>query len=113
MSKVFGPTGMALIDYQKELAMFLCGFLQRTRSATTTYKSLIEGAKEAQKMALTFKTAVGAAVQTDDGEIWRGANVENMSRSLDDHAENRAVLAALERGYKKSQLLSLALVYGS
>jgi cytidine deaminase len=113
MNEVYGPTQTALVNYQRRLETFLRGFAERVSKTSIFYEELIKKSLEAQKRALTFATAVGAAVQTNDGKIWLGANVETRVRSLDDHAEKRAAFAALEQGYPQTQLQAIALVYGS
>lgn len=47
------------------------------------------------------KFPVGAAVLTDDGEVFSGCNVENASLGLTMCAERNAVFQAVARGYRK------------
>jgi cytidine deaminase len=47
------------------------------------------------------KFPVGAAVLTDDGEVFSGCNVENASLGLTICAERNAVFQAVARGYRK------------
>ncbi len=102
-----------LVQLHQDLANFLDTYEERLAHVNLHYKILMEAALDARKKALTFKTAVGAAVETTDGEIFLGANVENISRLLDDHAEKRVILSALESGHAREDMLALALVYGS
>ncbi|MEK9183693.1 MAG: hypothetical protein AAB890_01310 [Patescibacteria group bacterium] len=106
-------TKSKLMEFYKELTDFIDTYEERIVHATLRYGKLIRAALDAQKRALTFRTSVGAAVETIKGEIFLGANVENITRCLDDHAEKRAILLALESGCKREDILALALVYGS
>ena len=108
------PTRMALQQYMTRMLKFAGDFPTYIDLANKRYANLVAEAIHAQKeKARTFKTAVGAAVQIKDGKFFSGGNMEHLARSLDDHAEKRAVLAAVEAGYEKENLLALALVYGS
>ena len=53
--------------------------------------------------------AVGAAVLTDDGKIFLGANIENSSYPLCMCAERNALYNAYCHGYTKNRLIKLAL----
>ena len=72
---------------------------------------LIAKAKEARKLSYSPYShfAVGAAVMTKDGEVFLGANVENSSYPLCMCAERNALYNAMMHGYKKEDLLGLAL----
>ena len=74
-------------------------------------KELINSAIEARKLSYSPYShfAVGAAVLTKDGKVFQGANVENSSYPLCMCAERNALYNALMHGYKKSDLLALAL----
>ena len=75
-------------------------------------EKLLLKAKEARKLSYSPYShfAVGAAVETKDGEIFLGANVENSSYSLCMCAERNALYNAMMHGYKKEDLVGLALV---
>lgn len=74
-------------------------------------RALIEKAKEARSLSYSPYShfAVGAAVLTKDGKVFVGANVENSSYPLCMCAERNALYNAYMNGYKKSDLLALAL----
>lgn len=75
-------------------------------------EKLLLKAKEARKLSYSPYShfAVGAAVETKDGEIFLGANVENSSYPLCMCAERNALYNAMMHGYKKEDLVGLALV---
>ena len=52
--------------------------------------------------------AVGAAVQTSDGRVFTGANVENASYGLSVCAERAAILAAVNAGAKELSAVAVA-----
>ncbi len=53
---------------------------------------------------------VGAALLTDDGTVFWGANIENASFGGTNCAERSAVFAAYSRGYRKENIKALAIV---
>ena len=75
-------------------------------------KELIKKAEEARKLSYSPYShfAVGAAVLTKDGKVFFGANIENSSYPLCMCAERNALYNAMMNGYKKEDLLALALV---
>jgi cytidine deaminase len=75
-------------------------------------KHLIEKASKARERAYApySKFAVGAAVLTEDGHIFTGANVENASYSMTVCAERMAIGAAVNAGDKK--ITALAVIGG-
>lgn len=74
------------------------------------FDSMIEAAHAARRHAHApySKFHVGAAVQTDAGEIFAGCNVENASYGLTTCAERAAVCAAVAAGQK--QIVAVAVV---
>lgn len=54
--------------------------------------------------------AVGAAILTKDGKTYVGANIENSSYPLCMCAERNALYNAMMDGYKKEDLIALAIV---
>lgn len=72
---------------------------------------LIAKAKEARELSYSpysnFK--VGAALLTEDGQIFLGSNVENSSYPLTMCAERNALYNAYMHGYKKDDFVALAL----
>ena len=69
---------------------------------TTDPASLIERAREALDAAYVpySEYRVGAAVLTDDGEVFTGCNIENANYSNALHAEEVAVGAAVRAGHR-------------
>lgn len=63
-------------------------------------EQLILEAKEARKKAYVpySKFAVGAALLTDKGKVYRGCNIENASYSLSNCAERTAFFKAISEG---------------
>ena len=53
---------------------------------------------------------VGACVETTDGKLFYGANIENASYGATICAERNAVFAAYSNGYRKEQIKALAIV---
>lgn len=53
---------------------------------------------------------VGAAVLTKDGNVTYGANIENASFGATNCAERSAVFAAYSNGYRKEDILAVAIV---
>ncbi len=66
------------------------------------YRKLIEIAKRARRKAYCpySRYAIGAAVLTEDGRIFSGANVENASYGLSICGERVAIFNAISRGEK-------------
>lgn len=57
------------------------------------------------------KFAVGAALETEDGTIFTGANVENASYGLAICAERTALVKAVSEGHKKFKRLAVVADY--
>ena len=76
------------------------------------FEKLFKEALEARKLSYSpySKFAVGAVVETKDGKLFKGANVENSSYSLTMCAERNAIYNAMMNGYKKDDFVSLTLV---
>ena len=74
-------------------------------------KELVQKAIEARRLSYSPYShfAVGAVVLTKDGKIFEGANVENSSYPLCMCAERNALYNAYMHGYKREDLLALAL----
>lgn len=65
-------------------------------------------AARAQTYSPYSNYAVGAAVQTSDGRVFTGANVENASYGLSVCAERAAILAAVNAGAKELRAVAVA-----
>ena len=74
------------------------------------FRAVIELAKAARKMAYCpySRYPVGAAVLTESGRIFTGANVENASYGLSLCAERVAIFNAVSRGQKSLQAVCVA-----
>ena len=75
-------------------------------------KELLGEALMARRLSYSpySKFAVGAALLCKDGKIFVGANVENASYPLCMCAERNALYNAMMDGYKKEDLVALAIV---
>ena len=56
------------------------------------------------------KFKVGAAIYTKDGKVFHGANIENASYGLTMCAERNALFNAYIHGYKKEDLVGMAVI---
>jgi len=74
-----------------------------------TYLKLIDAAKAATKNSYSpySKFAVGAAVITKTGKIYKGANVENASYPLTNCAERSALFNAVSDGAKNIEAVAV------
>ncbi|WP_027340796.1 cytidine deaminase [Halonatronum saccharophilum] len=72
-------------------------------------KKLIEMAKKARERAYVpySKFKVGAALLTEDGEIYTGCNVENSSYGLSNCAERTAIFKAVSEGHKEFKTIAI------
>ncbi len=73
---------------------------------------LIKEAIKARKNSYSpySKFAVGAAVLLKDGKVVHGTNVENVSYGLTNCAERSALFSAYSQGYKKDDIIAIAIV---
>ncbi|HOC29164.1 MAG TPA: cytidine deaminase [Treponemataceae bacterium] len=74
--------------------------------------TLIEEAKKAREKAVTpySKFKVGAALETADGRVFHGCNIENASYGLTNCAERTAFFSAIASGCKPGEFTRLAVV---
>ena len=74
------------------------------------YKEIIEKAVEAKNNSYSpySKFRVGAALITEDGEIFTGANIENASYGLTICAERTAAFSAVLAGEKNFKAIVIA-----
>ncbi len=73
------------------------------------YKLLMDKAKEASENSYSpfSRFAVGAAVVTSSGNVYKGCNVENSSFGLTNCAERTAIFKAVSEGEK--EILAVAI----
>lgn len=76
---------------------------------TVDMNSLIEQSKIARKTAYVpySKFAVGAALLTEDGQVYLGCNIENSSYGLTNCAERTAIFKAVSEGITKFKGLAV------
>jgi len=67
------------------------------------YKKAIKARKNAYTPYSDFK--VGSALLTEQGKIFTGSNVENVSYGLSNCAERTAIFTAVTNGYRKFKAL--------
>lgn len=72
-------------------------------------KELIKKALEAQKMAYVpySNFHVGAALLTEDGEVFTGCNIENASYTPTICAERTAIFKAISEGHTKIKTIAI------
>ena len=72
--------------------------------------SLLEAAREAYDAAYVpySEYAVGAALQTADGTVFTGCNVENANYSNSLHAEDVAIGAAVRAGHREFERIAVS-----
>ena len=70
---------------------------------------LLTEALEAQKYSFSPYSSfqVGAALQTKDGKIYRGCNVENVSFGATNCAERTAFFKAVSEGYREFSAIAI------
>jgi cytidine deaminase len=76
------------------------------------YEKLIDEARIAREAAYTpySRFKVGAALETKDGRVFRGCNVENASYGLCNCAERTAFFSAIAHGYVPGDFAALAVI---
>jgi cytidine deaminase len=74
------------------------------------YRRLTDSAKNAQKHSYSPYSSmkVGAAILTDDGEIYTGCNIENSSFSLTICAERTALFKAVSDGKRRFKAIAIS-----
>ncbi len=75
-------------------------------------EEMIKLAKEAMENTYSpySKFPVGAAIEMNDGTIFKGANVENASFGATICAERSAIVAAVSAGYKPKDFKQIAVI---
>jgi len=70
---------------------------------------LIETAKKARLNSYSpySKISVGAALLTEEGKIFTGTNIENVSIGLTICAERVAIYSAVNAGYRKFKMIAI------
>ena len=73
-------------------------------------EGLILKAREAKKHAYSpySKFQVGAAILTEDGQIFTGCNIENISYGATNCAERTAIFKAISDGHKSFKAIAIS-----
>jgi cytidine deaminase len=73
-------------------------------------RELLETAREAvdDSYAPYSEYRVGAAIETDDGSVYTGCNIENANYSNSIHAEELALSKAIEAGHRSFERVAVS-----
>ena len=76
----------------------------------TTTQEMIEQAREAKQDAYDRYSnySVGATVLTQDGSVYKGVNIENITLDMCSHAERTAIKTAIAEGHRNFQSLAIS-----
>ncbi|GLQ88841.1 cytidine deaminase [Dyella flagellata] len=74
--------------------------------------TLLDLARSARDLAYApySRFQVGAALQTTDGSVFAGCNVENAAYGLCNCAERTALFSAIAAGYKPGDFIAIAVI---
>ncbi|KJS22928.1 MAG: cytidine deaminase [Clostridiaceae bacterium BRH_c20a] len=75
-----------------------------------SYEELVQKAAEAKEMAYVpySQFRVGAAILTEDGQVFTGCNIENASYSLTNCGERTAIFKAVSEGFRKFKAIAIS-----
>lgn len=73
-------------------------------------QEMVELAREAKKNAYEpySNYSVGAVVLTEDGSVYKGVNIENITFDMCSHAERTAVKSAIANGHRSFVALAIS-----
>lgn len=73
-------------------------------------QNMVETAREAKKNAYEpySNYSVGAVVVTEDGSVYKGVNIENITFDMCSHAERTAVKSAIANGHRNFKALAIS-----
>ncbi|MBF8263084.1 MAG: cytidine deaminase [Parachlamydiales bacterium] len=93
----------------KQTFIFTFGALLAGNLNSMTTSTLIEKAKDAQKMAYQPYShySVGAALLGKSGKVYLGCNVENASYGLTNCAERTAIFKAVSEGEREFEAIAI------
>lgn len=76
----------------------------------TNPETLIEKARKTKKKAYEPYSgySVGAAVVTNDGTVYTGVNIENVTLDMCSHAERTAIRTAIADGHRSFKALAIS-----
>lgn len=79
-------------------------------SEPTSLRNLLRLSREAKENAYQpySEYSVGAAVVTEDGSVYTGCNIENITFDMCSHAERTAMRSAIADGHRNFELLVLS-----